>query len=152
MFRKIYHLVVGLLGCGFSALAQNKTGAIKVLLKDKGNNEAIPFANVVATQGGVQVGVGTTNMDGECIIKPLTPGKYDVKGVYVGYQASEIKGVLVGEGRTAYITIALSNGDGVDLQAIDVIAYQVPLVDPDTKSGAVVDREQYQNMATKNIK
>ncbi len=151
MFRKIYLLVVGLFVCGFNALAQNNTGAIKVLLKDKGNNEAIPFANVVAYQGGVQVGVGTTNMDGECFIKPLSPGKYDVKGVYVGYQASEVKGVLVGEGRTAYITIALSNGDGVDLQAIDVIAYQVPLVDPDTKSGAVVDREQYQNMATKNI-
>ena len=99
MFRKIYLLVVGLLVCGFSALAQNNTGAIKILLKDKGNNEAIPFANVVAYQGGVQVGVGTTNMDGECVIKPLSPGKYDVKGVYVGYKAQEIKGIVVGEAK-----------------------------------------------------
>lgn len=151
MFRKIYILVVGLLVCGFSALAQNNTGAIKVLLKDKGNNEAIPFANIVVYQGGVQVGVGTTNMDGETVIKPLSPGKYEVKGVYVGYQSAEVTGVLVGEGKTAYITIALSNGDGVDLKAIDIIAYQVPLIDPDMKTGATVTREEYQNMATKSI-
>lgn len=151
MCRKIYLFAVGLLLCGFSALAQNNTGAIKVLLKDKGNNEAIPFANVVVYQGGVQVGVGTTNMDGEAVIKPLTPGKYDVKGVYVGYQASEVTGVVVGEGKTVPVTIALSNGEGVKLDEVEVITYQVPLVDPDTKTGQTVTREDYQNMATKNI-
>lgn len=151
MFRKIYLFAVGLLVCSFTAFAQNNTGAIKVTLKDKGNNEAIPFANVVAYQGGVQVGVGTTNMDGECIIKPLPPGKYDVKGVYVGYQAQEYKGVLVGEGKTAYIEIALSNGEGVRLDEVEVVTYQVPLVDPDTKTGQTVTREDYQNMATKDI-
>lgn len=151
MFRKIYLLAVGLLLCGFNAFAQNNTGAIKVTLKDKGNNEAIPFANVVAYQNGVQVGVGTTNMDGECVIKPLPPGKYDVKGIYVGYQASEVKGVLVGEGKTAYVNIGLSNADGVKLDEVEVVTYQVPLIDPDMKQGQTVDREQYQNMATKDI-
>jgi len=149
--KRIYLLVIGLVICGFTAFAQNNNGSIKVLLKDKGNNEPIPFANVVAYQNGVQVGVGTTNMDGECVIKPLAPGKYDVKGVYVGYQASETKGVVVGEGKTAYVTIGLSNGDGVNLAEIEVVTYQVPLIDPDTKSGGTVTREEYQNMATKDV-
>ena len=82
MFRKIYLLAVGLLVCSFNSFAQNNSGGIKVTLKDKSNNEAIPFANVVAYQNGVQVGVATTNMDGEAIIKPLAPGKYDVKAAY----------------------------------------------------------------------
>src|SRR4051812_22185158 len=151
MLKRIYLLVIGLVICGFTAFAQNNNGSIKVLLKDKGNNEPIPFANVVAYQNGVQVGVGTTNMDGECVIKPLAPGKYDVKGVYVGYQASETKGVVVGEGKTAYVTIGLSNGDGVNLAEIEVVTYQVPLIDPDTKSGGTVTREEYQNMATKDV-
>jgi hypothetical protein len=90
-------------------------------------------------------------MDGECIIKPLSPGKYEVKGVYVGYQASQIEGIVVGEGKTAYVTIALSNGEGVKLDEVEVVTYQVPLVDPDTKTGQTVTREDYQNMATKNI-
>jgi hypothetical protein len=151
MFRKIYLIVLGLLICGFNAFAQNNSGGIKVTLKDKSNNEAIPFANVVAYQGGVQVGVGTTNMDGECIIKPLAPGKYDVKGVYVGYQSSEVKGIVVGEGKMAYVNIALANGDGVKLDEVEVVTYMVPLIDPDTKSGGTITREDYQNMATKDI-
>lgn len=149
MFRKIYLLAIGIVLCGFSAIAQ--TGAIKVTLKDKANNEAIPFANVVVYQNGVQVGVGTTNMDGEAVVKPLNPGKYDVKGVYVGYQASEIKGVVVGEGKLVPVTIALSTGEGVNLAEVEVVTYQVPLIDPDTKTGQTVTREDYQNMATKNI-
>lgn len=151
MLRKIYFSIVTLLLAGASVIAQNTGGAIKVLLKDKTNGETIPFANVVAYQNGVQVGVGTTDMDGYAMIKPLAPGKYDVKGVYVGYQAAEIKGVVVGEAKTAYITIELSNGEGVRLDEVVVVDYQEPLIDPDTKSGGTVTREEYQNMATKNV-
>ncbi len=151
MLRNIYFSIVTFLLIGSGLTAQNTAGGIKVLLKDKANGESIPFANVVAYQGGVQVGVGTTDMDGYAMIKPLSPGKYDVKGVYVGFQAQEIKGILVGESKTAYITIELSNGGGVDLGVVDIVAYQVPLIDPDTKTGKTVDRESYQNMATKNV-
>ncbi|MES2513403.1 MAG: TonB-dependent receptor [Bacteroidota bacterium] len=151
MLRKIYFSIVTLLLAGTSAIAQNNGGAIKVLLKDKTNGETIPFANVVAYQGGVQVGVGTTDMDGYAMIKPLAPGKYDIKGVYVGYQAAQITGVVVGEAKTAYVTIELSNGEGVRLDEVQIIAYAEPLIDGDMKSGGTVTREEYQNMATKNI-
>lgn len=150
MFRKIYLLALGLVLCGVNAIAQSNSG-IKVTLKDKSNNEAIPFANVVIYQNGVQVGVGTTNMDGEAIVKPLNPGSYDVKGVYVGYQPSEVKGVVVGEGKLVPVTIALSNGEGVNLAEVEVVTYQVPLIDPDVKTGKTVTREDYQNMATKDV-
>ena len=149
--KKIYLAVVMVLFASLSALAQNDNGAIKILLKDKNTGEAIPFANVVAYKDGVQVGVSTTNMDGEAFIKPLTPGKYTVKGIYVGYQPAEVKDVVVGEGKTSYITIPLANGEGVNLETIDVIAYQVPLIDPDTKTGQTVTREDYQNLATKDV-
>lgn len=136
---------------GLGANAQTGNGAIKIVLQDKSTKEAIPFANVVAYKDGVQVGVATTNMDGEATIKPLAPGKYTVKGVYVGYQAQEVKDVIVGDGKTAYITIPLANGEGVKLDEVEVITYQVPLIDPDTKSGQTVTREDYQNLATKDV-
>jgi hypothetical protein len=151
MMRNIYFTVVLVVLSGLSALAQTGNGAIKITLTDKITKEAIPFANVVAYKDGVQVGVGTTNMEGEVVIKPLEPGKYSVKGIYVGYQAAEMKDVLVGDGKTAYVTLGLSNGDGVSLGEVDVITYQVPLIDPDTKSGQTVTREEYQHMAVKDI-
>ncbi len=151
MIKKIYLAVVLVVFTGLAALAQGSGGAIKVVLQDKATKEAIPFANVVAYKDGVQVGVATTNMDGEAIIKPLTPGKYMVKGVYVGYQAAEMKDIVVGGDKTAYVTLGLSNGEGVKLDEVEVITYQVPLIDPDTKSGQTVTREDYQNLATKDI-
>ncbi|MDO8999475.1 MAG: TonB-dependent receptor plug domain-containing protein [Bacteroidota bacterium] len=151
MIKRIYLAVVLVVFTGLSAMAQGGNGAIKIILQDKATKEAIPFANVVAYKDGVQVGVATTNMDGEAIIKPLSPGLYTVKGVYVGYQTQEVKGILVGDGKTAYQTIGLSNGEGVKLDEVEVIVYQVPLIDPDTKSGQTVTREDYQNLATKDI-
>jgi len=151
MIRNIYLAVVLVVFTGLGALAQTGNGAIKIVLQDKATKEAIPFANVVAYKEGVQVGVATTNMDGEAIIKPLEPGKYTVKGVYVGYIPQEVKDVIVGDGKTAYVTIGLSNGEGVKLEEVEVVTYQVPLIDPDTKSGQTVTREDYQNLATKDI-
>ena len=146
MIKQIYLAVVLVVFTSLAALAHDGNGAIKVVLQDKATKEAIPFANVVAYKDGVQVGVSTTNMDGEAFIKPLSPGKYTVKGVYVGYQAAEVKDIIVGDGKTAYITIGLANGDGVKLDEVEVVTYMVPLIDPDTKSGQTVTREDYQNL------
>src|SRR5688572_26191311 len=95
-----------------------QTGAIKVKLLDKTNNETIPFANVIVELNGVQAGAGTTNIDGEVIVKPLSPGKYNVKATYVGYQASAITGVIVSSDKTTYIDIKLSTG--IDLSAVEI--------------------------------
>ena len=129
-------------------VAQNES-AIKVKLIDKATKETIPFANVVVDMGGIQAGVATTNMDGEAIIKPLNPGKYSVKSTYVGYQSVEIKDINVSVGKTVYLNVEMSAGQQLDI--VEVVEYAEPLIDPDTKSGGTVTREEYQNMASKNI-
>lgn len=129
-------------------LAQNES-SIKVKLTDKANKETIPFANVVVEMGGIQAGVGTTNIDGEVTIKPLNPGKYNVKATYVGYQAVEVDNINVSVGKTVYINMEMTAGQQLDV--VEIVEYSEPLIDPDTKSGATVTREEYQNMATKNI-
>ncbi|MFL5751964.1 MAG: TonB-dependent receptor plug domain-containing protein, partial [Bacteroidia bacterium] len=105
----------------------------------------------IVTSGGVQVGVGTTDLDGVVMIKPLAPGKYNVKAVYVGYAPKEIQGVNVRADKVEYVPIGMSNDEGVKLDEVQVVAYQEPLIDPDTKSGGTVTREEYQHMATKNV-
>ena len=64
MLRKLLStLSVVLVSVGLT-VAQNES-AIKVRLTDKANKETIPFANVVVEMGGIQAGVGTTNI-GKC--------------------------------------------------------------------------------------
>ncbi|MDQ3047473.1 MAG: TonB-dependent receptor, partial [Bacteroidota bacterium] len=148
MLRKLFTTVSIVIASSALVLAQNEA-AIKVRLTDKTNNETIPFANVVVEMGGIQAGVGTTNIDGEVIIKPLNPGKYNVKATYVGYQAVQIDNVVLTVGKTAQLNMALAPGQ--QLQEVEVVEWSKPLIDPDTKSGGTVTAEEYQNMATKNI-
>jgi hypothetical protein len=148
MLRKLLSTLSVVIASAGLMLAQNES-AIKVKLTDKANKETIPFANVVVEMGGIQVGVGTTNIDGEVMIKPLNPGKYNVKATYVGYQAVKIDNINVPVGKTVYLNMEMMAGQQLDV--VEVIEYSEPLIDPDTKSGGTVTREEYQNMATKNI-
>lgn len=148
MLRKLLSTLTIVVASAGLMLAQNES-SIKVKLTDKTTKETIPFANVLVEMGGIQAGVGTTNIDGEVMIKPLNPGKYNVKATYVGYQAVEVDNINVSVGKTVYINMEMAAGQQLDV--VEVIEYSEPLIDPDTKSGGTVTREEYQNMATKNI-
>ncbi len=148
MLRKLLStLSIVVASAGF-VMSQNEA-AIKVKLIDKANKETIPFANVLVEIGGIQAAVGTTNIDGEVTIKPLNPGKYNVKATYVGYQAVQMDNVSVSVGKTTYLNIEMTAGQQLDV--VEVVEWTKPLIDPDTKSGGTVTAEEYRNMATKNI-
>ncbi|TND03930.1 MAG: TonB-dependent receptor, partial [Bacteroidetes bacterium] len=85
-------------------------------------------------------------------IKPLAPGKYTVKASYVGYQPSAVEGVVVSEAKTTYLeNPPISLSAGVELSEVEVVSYKEPLIDPDTKSGGTVTREEFLAMPSKNI-
>lgn len=150
MLRKLLSVLSVVIASAGLMIAQNES-AIKVTLTDKANKETIPFANVIVEMGGIQVGVGTTDIDGQVTIKPLNPGKYKVKATYVGYQSVEIADISLAVGKTVPLKIEMSNAGGIELGTVELISYSEPLIDPDTKSGSTVTREEYQNMASKNI-
>ncbi len=149
MVRKIY-LLLAFIALGSAAFAQSNKGELRITVTDKKTKEAIPFAAAVVYNGKVQVAGGQADFDGNIIIKPIAAGKYDVKVVYTGYQSQIASGVVVLDGKTAYVKVDMPN-EGVDLNEIPVTEYKIPLIDPDTKTGEVFDREKYQNMAVKSI-
>jgi outer membrane receptor protein involved in Fe transport len=145
--KKFYFSFLSLL-IVVAAFAQT-SGGIKVTLKDGATKEPIAFGTVIVFNGTAQAGVGQTDIDGNVTIKPLAPGKYNVKALYTGFTPKQTNDVLVGADKTSYITIAMSGGK--ELDEVQIVAYIEPLIDPDTKSGGTVTREEYQNLATKNI-
>jgi hypothetical protein len=148
MIKKLLKTFFILIASAGFLQAQNDA-AIKIKLTDKSNKETIPFANVVVESGGIQSGIGTTNIDGEVMIKPLNPGKYNVKATYVGYQPVEIKDVILTVGKTAYLNMEMTAGQ--ELGIVEVVEWTKPLIDPDTKSGSTVTTEEYRHMATKSV-
>jgi hypothetical protein len=150
MVRNIRLVIAFLLISTAGVFAQ---GAIKGKLTDKNTKEGIPFANVIAEVNGALVAGANTDINGEFIIKPLNPGVYDIKASYIGYQPKLVKGVQVGADKTTYLKdadLALS-ASSVELKNVEIVDYKKPLVDPDTKSGGSVTREEYQAMAAKDI-
>ena len=147
MVRKFYFSIAFIFISTITAFSQ---GAIKGKLTDKNTKEGIPFANVVAMMNGTMVAGANTDINGDFIIKPLNPGKYDLKASYVGFQAKIISGVLVSVDKTSYQNIDL-NPSTVELKNIEIVAYSKPLIDPDTKSGGTITREEYQAMPSKDI-
>lgn len=135
----------------YSYVSLHGNGGIRVSLADKSTLESIPFANIVVYKNDVQVAVATTDMDGNATIKPLAAGRYNIKAVYVGYGPMELRNIVVNADRINLVKMMLNSGEGVKLDEVEVVCYQVPLIDPDTKSGQTVTREEYQNLASKDV-
>ncbi len=133
------------------AIAQNKTGCIKVTLLDKKTKESIPFGNIVVYKEKIQLAVATTDIDGNATIKDLAPGKYNVKAVYIGYLPQQINNVKVDSNKTSYVKINLSDDGAVLLECVTITEYATPLIDADTKSGGTITRESFSHMASKDI-
>lgn len=150
MLRKIL-LVFSFVVAG-TVLSHAQTGSLKIKLVDKANGEPMPFANVLVEQNGAKVAINQTNLDGEVQFTALPPGKYDVKATFVGYQTIQQTGIIVSADKVTYPRLAMSTvAGGVELKAVEVSEYKAPLIDPETKSGSTITRDQFINMAQKNV-
>ena len=134
-----------------SSWGQAGTGSVqgKVVdaLKPK---EGIPFANVVIERDGVQKGGTTTDIDGKYKFGALTPGKYDIKVSYVGYNTEVVKGVVITADKSQFLDIKMSSG--VNLSEINVVDYEVPLISKDeTSTGGTVTREEIAALPTRDV-
>ncbi|MCX6311774.1 MAG: TonB-dependent receptor [Bacteroidetes bacterium] len=153
MLRKIY-FVLAILLAGVTVSTAQSGGGIKGKVIDKATREGIPFAVVTVSMNGVTAGGTQTDLDGEFQIKPLAAGVYIVKIQYTGYQSVEQKGVIVSDLKTTYLIganqIELS-ATSVTMTTVEIVEYREPLIDPDTKSGGTVTREEFLAMPSKNI-
>lgn len=150
MLRKFYVTITAVLLSGVAAYAQLAGGTLKGTLTDKSNNEPIPFANVAVMNGNTPVLTTVTDINGNYTLKPVQAGTYTLKSTYVGYQTVEVKNVLVVDGKTVYQNLSL-NPSSTQLEEVEIVEYLEPLIDPDTKSGGTVTREEFQNMPSKNL-
>lgn len=125
--------------------AQQGQGTIKGTVLDSESGEGVPFANVKLIQNGAVKGGATTDFDGKFTISSVTPGSYDIEINSVGYKPSRTEGVIVSSDKIRFIEFKLATGN--ELEEVEVIAYQVPLIDKDGgASGGTVTREDIAKM------
>lgn len=128
------------------AVAQSG-GSIKGKMLDKDNGEPLPFANIILMKGGSQVAGTTTDFDGKFTFSALTPGKYDLQAIYVGYQKVSISNVVVNGGKITFVPDIKAASSAENMEEFVVVEYKVPLISKDqTSSGGTVTAEDIKKM------
>jgi outer membrane receptor for ferrienterochelin and colicin len=144
MLRKLLVFTALLLVAQATVFCQN--GTLKGKLTDKATKEAIPFASVVIESGGKQFGGVNTDIDGNYTIKPIPPGKYDVKAVYVGYKPLMITDVVINNDKITFLDIEMEQSVQT-LTTFEVKEYAVPLISKDqTQTGGTMTSEEMSKM------
>ncbi|MBN4071202.1 carboxypeptidase-like regulatory domain-containing protein [Crocinitomix catalasitica] len=129
--------------------AQTGVGSIKGKILDKETGEPLPFVKVVVQQGGQQKGFAATDFDGNYIISALSPGEYDLEVRFVGYGSIRQEGVIVNSDKYTILKLQMATSSEM-LDVVEVIHYEVPLIDMDGgSSGATVTRDDIAKMPTR---
>jgi len=142
-------LTIGLvLIASLSVFSQSGTLRGKVI--DKTTKEPIPFVNIIVELGGTQAGGTTSDFDGNYTIKPITPGKYNLKATFVGFKPVLVQGVIIKSDQISFQNVEMES-TMIEIKTFEVVDYKVPLIDKDkTSVGATMTQEEIAKMPNRS--
>ena len=118
------------------------TGKLAGTIKDAQTGEALVGANVIIE--GTNFG-SATNVNGEYVILNISPGKYNVKFSFIGYETTIMQDVSITVDQTTTIQISL-NPQTIMVDEI-VVTARTPLIQKDvTSSISVITREEIESL------
>lgn len=131
-------------------LLQAQQGALQGKVIDKDTKEPVPFANIILDNNGTRVGGTTSDFDGNYTIKPIPPGRYDLKATFVGYKTVVTQGVIIAADKIRFHDILMTATSEM-LEEVEIIEYTVPLISKDeTASGASITSGEIAKMPNRN--
>ena len=136
MLRKLLTLIF-VVGVANSLWAQ--TGTLKGKVTDASTGETLPTANVVIKDGDEIIAGGSTDLDGEYTVKPITPGSYTVEITFVGYADYRVNNVIITADKITYVNAKMQTGEVLD--EVVLIEFDKPLINPEGTTSTVTDKE-----------
>lgn len=153
-----YIILLTLLFLGSSTLFAQTTGSLQGKVIDVGNDEGLPFANVVLEKEGMQISGTQTDFDGNYNFSNVNAGTYDVLVSYVGFPTVKTEGVVIRLGQVVRFDIEMEEGTNALVDStggtveIVVRGYRIPLIEQDaTSGGQTLGSEDIKNLATRNV-
>jgi len=130
---------------GMTALGQQ--GAISGVVTDSTNNSSLPGANV--TLVGTQQG-STTDADGEYTISGISPGTYDVRASFVGFDPQVVENVEVSANETTEVNFSLLSS-AVRTDELVVVGYGETQRSELTASVTSIDEAELTEASSSNV-
>ena len=139
MLRKVLLTLALMITTGAALFAQQ--GTLKGTVTDASTKKVMPFVPVILLQDGRQVGSDVTDGNGIYTVKPLAAGRYDIKVTYMGYKPIMMQGVPVSGSGISVGDIKMEATD-VELEEVEIVRYQNPLIDKKTGTTTGIDAEE----------
>ena len=87
-------------------IGAQSTGIIKGTISDD-KGVTMPFVPVAILQDNTVISSGETDKNGEFTFKQITPGSYNVKSAFVGFDVKLIKEVTINPNQTRYVNVRM---------------------------------------------
>jgi hypothetical protein len=125
-------------------------GALRGKVIDKETQEPIPFVNIVVEIGGYMIGGDASDFDGNFVIRPIRPGRYNIKATALGYKPLLIQGLVVFGNRITFSDVIMES-TAENLDEFEIVEYVVPLIDNDqTPSGSSRSKKRIAKMPNRS--
>lgn len=124
-------------------------GRITGVVKEKGCDEPVPYANILIYQEGTPVSTAVADISGAFKTRNLEPGCYDVQISSIGFTTTRVVGVVVKPERSTPISVDLPSGN---TDQVELVPYKAPVSYPNANSpGPVLTVEDIQRMRTHGL-
>ncbi len=144
-------LTIGIVLATSLVVFPQSSGTLQGKVIDKDTGEELPFVNVILEVDGSQEGGASSDINGKYVIKPIPPGKYDLRASFIGYNEVLVRGVQINANQTRFFDIEMASS-AIGLEEVVIIDYKVPLIDKDkTVSGGTVTQEEIQKMPNRSV-
>ncbi|MFC2113928.1 carboxypeptidase regulatory-like domain-containing protein [Bacteroidota bacterium] len=150
MIKKLTFLAIGVMFMLTNSYAQSSYGTLVGKVTDAKTGEPLIGCNVVVTLEGVQKGGASTNIDGDFVIKPIPPGKYNIQATYIGYRDVVIQGFQVFSGKISKQDIKLSIQE-FEQEEFEYIESTIPLVDVEESSSKRLGKDEIKKAPTRSV-
>ncbi|HXS38303.1 MAG TPA: carboxypeptidase regulatory-like domain-containing protein [Flavipsychrobacter sp.] len=138
-------LFIGLTGASYGQAAPGEIDG--KVIDEKG--QTVIGAVVTVSTGGITKTGAQTDFDGNYIIKPLEPGRYDVTVKGLNYKETTITDVIVSADKTTALNFTLQTNTTTLTEHV-VTAYKVPLVDKYNPGGQqIITSDQIEKLPTR---
>lgn len=106
----------------------------------------------IQVNAGENVFGGIVGKDGKFKIKPLPPGIYSAEISFITYHDYNVIDIVVSPDKITFLKDASLTPDTEVIGITDIIAYQVPLIDPDNTGMQTITAVELEHMpAVKNL-
>lgn len=128
--------------CLFAATGFAQYGKVSGRVQDQKSGEPLVGASVIVL--GTTMGA-STDADGRYTIQNISPGTYDIKATYVGYQQVTFTGIQVTAGLTREVNFALPTSE-IETAPITIVATR-PLIEKSaTSMTRIVKSEDFEKL------